>query len=260
MRPASVGFHCPDDVKMDARTIRVPRTVAGAPAQVRPPVVTWTLIGLNVLVYLATVLTAGGHANNPAHSRADSLFNHWVLQPTEVAKGSLDYERLLTSAFLHVNLLHIAMNMVALFVVGPFVEQVLGGWRSLAVYLLAALGGSTAVYLFGNHFQAVAGASGAIYGLFAAALVLAHRIKLDLRALLVTVAINFLITFGIPGISIEGHIGGFVVGALATAAIVWLPTLMTRPRTLWLQVVALSGLGGLLVVMIAVRTATFPTS
>ena len=87
---------------------------------------------------------------------------------------------------------------------------------------------------------------------------LAHRIKLDLRALLVTVAINFLITFSIPGISVEGHIGGFVVGALATAAIVWLPGLVARQRSLWVQIGALSAVTALLLVLIAVRTATFP--
>jgi hypothetical protein len=104
----------------------------------------------------------------------------------------------------------------------------------------------------------VAGASGAIYGLFAAALVLAQRIKLDMRALLVTIALNFLITFTIPGISVEGHIGGFVVGGLATAAIIWLPTVVPNQPRLVLQVYGMSLLTVLLVVAIAVRTVTFP--
>jgi membrane associated rhomboid family serine protease len=258
MRPASVGFHCPDDVKLGARTIRTARTVAGAPSTTRQPVVTWSLIALNVAVFIGTVIEAGGRLDRPAAARGDSIFHSWQLQPVAVAKGGIEFQRLITSAFLHVNLLHITFNMIALLVVGPFVEQVLGRWRYLSVYLLAALGGSVAVYLFGDHFQPVAGASGAIYGLFAAALVLAQRIKLDMRALLVTIALNFLITFTIPGISVEGHIGGFVVGGLATAAIIWLPTVVPNQPRLVLQVYGMSLLTVLLVVAIAVRTVTFP--
>jgi membrane associated rhomboid family serine protease len=257
MRPASVGFHCPDDVKLAARTVRTARTIAGAPARRRQPLVTWSLVGLNVLVYLGTVLESGGRLDHPAAARGDSIFHSWQLQPAAVAHGGIQFQRLLTSAFLHVNLLHITMNMIALLVVGPFVEQVLGWWRYLSLYLIAAIGGSAAVYLFANHFQPVAGASGAIYGLFAAALVLAHRIRLDLRALLVTLALNFFITFTIPGISIEGHIGGFIAGGLAAGAIVWLPTVATRWRPLAVQVAGVGTLAGLLLLVIAIRTATF---
>lgn len=258
MRPASVGFHCPDDVKLGARSIRAARTVAGAPARAGQPTVTWALVGINILVYVATVLEASGRLDNPASARGDSIFNSWQLQPYQVAHGGVEFQRLITSAFLHVNLLHITMNMIALLVVGPFVEQVLGRWRFLTVYLLAAIGGSVAVYLFGNHYQPVAGASGAIYGLFATALVLAHRIRLDLRALLLTLGLNFLLTFTIPGISVEGHIGGFVVGGLAAAAIVWLPAVIAHRRSLVVQLSGLSLVAAVLLIAIVTRTVTFP--
>ncbi len=262
MRPAAVGFHCPDDVKLAARSVPVPRTIAGARAVMARPLVTWSLIAVNVAVYIGTVIEAGGRLDHPAAAAGNSMFHSWQLQPAAVARGGTEFQRLLTAAFLHVNLLHILMNMIALAVVGPFVEQVLGRWRFLTVYLLAALGGSVAVYIFGNHYQPVAGASGAIYGLFAAALVLAHRSRLDMRALLGTVALNFLLTFSIAGISIEGHIGGFITGGLAAAAVIWLPALLPEPvrrrRTLAIQVAGLALIAIIIVVSVAVRTATFP--
>jgi membrane associated rhomboid family serine protease len=259
MRPASVGFHCPDDVKVAARTVRPARTVAGAPAATAEwPYVTGALVALNVVVYIVTA--AGSHRgiNDPQSSR---LFHDWVLSPYAVAHGANgnghDYYRLITSAFLHLNLTHLILNMIALAVVGPFVERVLGWWRYLAVYLLAALGGSVAVYWAPDHFNAVAGASGAIFGLFAAALVLAKRIGLDLRTLIAVVAINFFFTFTMSGISVEGHLGGFLLGGIAALGIVGWPTRGQRLSTR-LQVVALIAVLVALVIMISIRTATFP--
>lgn len=262
MRPASVGFHCPDDVKLAARSMPVVRIVAGAPARVARPLVSWSLIALNVAVYIGTVIGAGGRLDHPAAATGNSIFHSWQLQPAAVARGGIEFQRLLTAAFLHVNPLHIVMNMIALAVVGPFVEQVLGRWRFIAVYVLAALGGSVAVYVFGNHYQPVAGASGAVYGLFGAALVLTHRIRLDMRALLVTVALNFLLTFSIAGISIEGHIGGFLTGGLAAAAVIWLPALLPESirskRALAVQIAGLLLIAAIVVLSVAIRTATFP--
>ena len=253
MRPASVGFHCPDDVELGARTTRAPRTVVGARLQATA-YVTWALIGLNVLVYLATVVGTRGGLNDPSSSK---LFSQWVLVPFSVAHNH-QFIRLITAAFLHLNLTHLLLNMVALGFVGPFLERALGWWRFLAVYLISALGGSALVYAGPGHFTAVAGASGAIYGLFAASLVLARRVNLDLRAFATVVAINFLLTFSLAGISIEGHIGGFVTGGLAALAIVGLPQRATRV-SVRMQFTGMAVLVTVLLVTIAVRTATFPT-
>ena len=259
MRPASVGFHCPDDVKIGARSIRTPRTVAGAPVRTaQQAYVTWTLVAANVVVYVLTV--AGSHRgfNSPQSSK---LFGQWDLIPYRVAHGAdshgHEFSRLITSAFLHLNLTHLVLNMVALAFIGPFVERVLGWWRFGAVYLLAAVGGSVAVYYSPDHLNAVAGASGAIYGLFAAALVLARRLGLDLRALGAVVLINFLFTFTMPGISVEGHIGGFVLGGVASLCVVGWPH---RKNLLdaRIQSSALLAVAALLVVLVAIRTATFP--
>ncbi len=259
MRPASVGFHCPDDVNLAARSIRVPRTVAGAKVTSSQQAwVTYAIIAANVAVYLATAIGQHGGFNSPESS---SLFQNWSLVPYLVARGDTaqghEYTRLITSAFLHVSVLHIAMNMLALGFIGPFVERAMGWWRYLCTYLLAALGGSVAVYLFGERLVPVAGASGAIYGLFAAALILARRLSLDTRALVITIVINFIFTFSIPQISIEGHIGGFVVGGLVSLAIVGWPHRATR-IPVRVQAAALAGMTLLLIVLVAVRTADYP--
>ena len=252
MRPASVGFHCPDDVSLAARSVRAPRTIVGARVQLSA-YVTWTLIGLNVLTYLATAVGARGGLNNPSGS---TLFGDWVLIPISVAH-SHEFSRLVTAAFLHLNLTHLVLNMVSLGFLGPFLERALGWWRFLAVYLLAALGGSVLVYAGPGHFTAVAGASGAIYGLFAASLILAKRMELDLRAFATVVVVNFLFTFSVPGISIEGHIGGFVCGGAAALAIVGLPQRRSQ-MPLRTQVAGLAAVLVVLLIVLTVRTATYP--
>lgn len=255
MRPGSVGFQCPDDVK--AGRI-VTRTSVGAPvSRATQPIVTWTLIGLNVAAYLVTaVQSPRGFTEN----QAAKLFANWVLQPYAVAhgaNGSPQLYRLVTSGFLHLGLAHLALNMLALYFLGPPLERLLGWWRFGALYGLALLGGSTAVYVFDTRYVAVAGASGAIYGLFAAVLLMARRLGADLRSLVIVIAANFAFTFAISGVSKLGHIGGFVIGALVAIALSGL-TLPGRQAPARVRtVVQAAGLMGILTVMVvatALRT------
>jgi membrane associated rhomboid family serine protease len=243
MRPAAVGFQCPDDVKLGRIDQRLPRTVVGAPTRFHHPYVTWTLVGCNVAAYIATAVGSvrGWNQNHTSH-----LFQDWVLLPYRVGHDG-QYDRLITAAFLHYGLLHIFMNMLALLMIGPFLERMLGPWRFAAVYLLGALGSSVAVYAFDSRYVAAAGASGAIYGLFAAALLLARQLQLNMQWLVGTIVLNFVFTFSVPGISKLGHIGGFVVGGLATAAIAGLPWDRRRLPTR----IQLTGLTGVLVVLLA---------
>lgn len=254
-RPASVGFQCPDDVRAGAASIRRGRTVVGATVSAAPPLVSWTLIGVNVLVYLVTAFSAGGTLIDNTGSK---LFADWQLAPVLVGYDH-EYLRLVTAAFLHYGPLHIFLNMLALYMVGPALEKVLGWWRFLAVYLLAALGGSVAILLLGDVRQPVVGASGAIFGLFAAALVLSRTVGFNTRSLLITIGINFIFTFSVPGISKLGHIGGFVFGGLATLALMgWSLSAANRrplgPQLLKLQVASLAGLLVLLVLAAVWRT------
>ncbi|HTZ42557.1 MAG TPA: rhomboid family intramembrane serine protease [Jatrophihabitans sp.] len=245
-RPAAVGFQCPDDVRAGRASVRRARTVAGARSRTGRPVVTYSLIALNVLVYLLTALGSGGSLADNTGSR---LFADWELAPVLVGADH-QYDRLLTAAFLHLGPIHILLNMLALFVIGPALEQVLGWWRYLAVYLLGALGGSVAILALGDIHQPVVGASGAIFGLFGAAVVLARRVGFNSTALWITIGINFVYTFSVPGISKLGHVGGFVFGA--AAAFVLLGGQLTgRGRLPSLRVQA-AGLAGLLVLLLVV--------
>jgi membrane associated rhomboid family serine protease len=256
MRPASVGFHCPDDVSDARQTVRAKRTTVGALLLDSPPYVTITIIVLNVAAYLFTGTQSGASLRDPTTpSSPHALFYKWQLQPIAVYTYDRYYD-LITSAFLHVNLLHIASNMLTLLFIGPVLERLLGPWRFTAVYLLSALGGSAAIYAFGDQIGTTVGASGAIYGLLGACLVLARKLGLDMQWLIGIIAINFVLTFSISSISKLGHIGGFVTGILAGLAIGGLPNVRARLsfRT------QLSGLGGLLAlvaIVVALRTATY---
>jgi membrane associated rhomboid family serine protease len=253
MRPASVGFHCPDDVREGARTIRAPRNSVGARILAAPPFVTVALVVLNIAAYLATGLQHPGTLRDPSGSR---LFQDWQLFPYAIHTQG-DYYQLITSAFLHLSLLHIGANMLALALVGPALERLLGWWRFLTVYLLSALGGGAAVYAFGGELIGTAGASGAVFGLFGACLVLVRKLPLDPQWLVATVVLNFAITFSVPGISQLGHVGGFVTGALCALAIGGLPNAAARPVAVRMQATGLAVVLVVAVVLVAVRTAAY---
>ncbi len=251
MRPASVGFQCPDDVKLARVSQRVPRTVAGAPVHgAVQAYATWTIIGINVLAYLAAGLSSADGINRPAASR---LFRDWVLVPIQVSSQH-EYLRLLTAAFMHENLIHIFFNMFALAVVGPHLERLLGWWRYSALYLLAALGGDVAVYLFDSKYVSTVGASGAIFGLFAACLLFVRELGFDPQWLIGTIVINFVFTFSVPNISALGHIGGFVTGGLVAFGLAGLPW-KRRRLPVRIQAGGMGALFAVMIVLVAWRTA-----
>jgi membrane associated rhomboid family serine protease len=171
--------------------------------------VTKTLIGLNVLVYLITI-TQGAGINTPG----GSLFDKWILYGPSVANG--DWWRLITCAFLHASLLHIAFNMYFLWFVGSAVEQVLGRGRFLLVYVVSGLAGSAGALVINPRMPTV-GASGAIFGILGAALVLERQRNYVLGGqALGLIVINLILGFVISNISIGGHVGGLIGGVLCT--------------------------------------------
>lgn len=256
MRPASVGFQCPDDAREGARSIRAPRTVVGAPVRGGTPVATYTLVGLNLLVYFITGAQAGS-LTDPGRTNfngwASQLFGDWVMVPWYVYQNH-EYYRLITSAFLHLSPLHIVGNMLALVIIGPPVEHLVGRWRFVAVYVLAGFGGGAAIYLFGSVLGPVGGASGAIFGLFGMCLVMVRRLGLNPTWLVSTIVINLVLTFSVPGISALGHLGGLVVGALCALAIGGWPT-SARRLSQQNQLLGLGGIAVLIIVAVGVRTA-----
>jgi membrane associated rhomboid family serine protease len=208
MRSAAVGHQCVDCVAAAAQSVPRVRTAFGGVQRSGPPVVTYTLIAVNVAMFVLDLASSG-------------LKRELVLWAPAVAAG--EYYRLVTSAFMHFGIAHILFNMWALYVLGPPLEQHLGRLRFGMLYGLSALGGSVLVYLVAPIGAATAGASGAIFGLFGATFVAAKRLNLDIRWLIGLIAINLVITFTVPGVSWQGHVGGLLTGALIAAAYVYAP-------------------------------------
>jgi membrane associated rhomboid family serine protease len=201
------------------------------------------LITLNVAVFVLTVVQARSIMRN-ADSR---LFDAWALAPGEVRDGV--WWRLVTAGFLHIGPIHLLFNMMALWVLGRDLELVLGRGRFLALYAISLLGGAAAVMLFYGPDESVAGASGAVFGLMGGLAVVLKRLRVPAGQVIGLIAVNVAISVLIPGISLIGHLGGLVVGAAATAALVFTPPDRNQSRV---QLVLLSGLTLLVLAVIAV--------
>ncbi|NUT31602.1 MAG: rhomboid family intramembrane serine protease [Hamadaea sp.] len=239
MIPASVGHHCPECVREGSRGQRAAVTAFGGDARLGAQgYVTKALIGINVVMMLVQIIFSGagslfgggwGGLLGGATSvnewggmvGSQTVMNDGVLQYYNVIAEGESY-RFLTSMFLHSGLLHLALNMWALWVVGRVIEQALGPARFLALYLVSGLGGGLAIYLFTGPYLTV-GASGAIFGLFAALFILLRRVGRDASSLLSIIVINVVFTFVVPGISIAGHLGGLVTGAIAALGLAYAP-------------------------------------
>jgi membrane associated rhomboid family serine protease len=170
--------------------------------------------------------------------------------------------RLLTSAFLHGGVIHLLFNMYALWVVGSFLEQVLGRWRMAAIFLLSALGGSLACGVWAAlgpdpqaWFTATVGASGGVFGLFGAMVWVSRRVGGDLRGILTVIVLNVIISFTIANISWQGHLGGLAVGLGLGAIYALGPPAARRMRSL----VGTAAVAGALVVIAYVIAARFET-
>lgn len=211
MREAAVGHQCPECVRDGNREVRQARATFGG-AAVAAPRVTWALLILNVLAYAAEFL------------RPVEVVRQFAMWSVGVHTG--EWWRLITGAFLHAppsggfSFMHIVFNMWALYALGPELERRLGSVRFVTLYLLSALGGSVAVYLFSD---AAVGASGAIYGLFGALFVVARRLGYDARGVLWLIGINVVLTFVVSNISWQAHLGGLVTGTLVAAGFAYAP-------------------------------------
>lgn len=223
LRDASVGKQCVDCVAAARSTTPHARTVAGAPVRSDhpTPLITYILIGLNVLVFAITAAQSSSVMNNQLRS---GLFHDFALWPPMIA-GNDEYLRLVGSGFLHFGPIHLAVNMFALWVIGRDTEIVLGRARYIAVYLLSILGGSAAVMLMQTD-AVTAGASGAVFGLMGAQAVILLRLRRSPAPVLTVVAVNVFISLTIPGISLWGHLGGLVIGAASTAAFLYGPQVL----------------------------------
>jgi membrane associated rhomboid family serine protease len=217
-----VGIRCPDHATTGGKTAAPRRAARSATRRLDlyGPFVTIALIGINIGVFLFE-LAAGGDISG----RGNWLYEHGALVGVEVANG--DWWRLITAAFLHYGPLHLGLNMLVLWFIGPPLEEYFGHARYALVYLVSGLAGSAGALTIGplghlfdpSPFTVTVGASGAIWGIMGAALVLeARRIYVFGGQALGLVVVNAAFTFLVPGVSIGGHIGGFIGGSLCALA------------------------------------------
>jgi membrane associated rhomboid family serine protease len=204
-----VGVQCVDCVAQAARTTRSARTVFGATVRGGRPVVTLTIIGMCVVSWVLQLVTAGTWTQQWAFAPSVGLDEPW---------------RFVTAAFLHsTSPLHILFNMYALWILGPFLEQAFGRGRFIALYLVAAVGGSVGIVLlsspesFGIWYTGAVGASGAVFGLFGAIIPALRRMGRSATQIVVLIAVNMAIPLFVPGIAWQAHLGGLAVGLVIGA-------------------------------------------
>jgi membrane associated rhomboid family serine protease len=232
MTPAPVGLRCPEHSGkpqgVHKVTAAATRATTGIGAR-RTNVVTFALIAVNFLVYAAE-LAAGGTVDG----LNNWIYNHGVLfangalghgqvltgpvgavaPPGYTAAGVVhgDWWRLITAAFLHYGPIHIGLNMLSLYFAGSILETVVGRWRYLLIYLVSGVAGSAGALVLTPN-SPTAGASGAIFGVLGALLVLERRGVIHSGGqILMWILLNLFLTFTISGISIGGHLGGLVAG------------------------------------------------
>ena len=204
MIQAPVGWQCPECVRSGARQSRfiqyrpAPAGAIGSGFSWRAAPVTVGLVVINAIVFLAS------------GEGSIRVLDRWGLVPYYVQHGQT--YRLFTSPFLHVSVIHIGLNMLALVIVGIPVEGAIGWLRYLVLYLAAAMGGSVLYYLIGPAVVPAVGASGAIFGVFGAYFVIARRRRLQTGGIAAIIAINLVYGFIVPNIGWQAHIGGLVVG------------------------------------------------
>lgn len=252
-RPAAVGIQCVDCVKAAAKASPQARTIFGGRATDGTPVVTYAIIAICAAVFVAQVASS-------------SVTREFAFLP---ALGWTEPWRFFTAAFLHSPTFygHILFNMFALYTLGQYLEPLLGRARFVVLYLVSAIGGQVAVVLFAGSptiqglntgldrdwVTGVVGASGAIFGLFGALLVLNRHLGRSSAGMYITIAINAAISF-MPGISWQAHLGGFVTGLACAGAI----AVFRRRDNRQLAWMALAAVLALLVAVVVAKYLSLP--
>ncbi len=248
-RAAAVGVQCVDCVREQNKGLRTARTPFGAAVtQGGRPVVTLSIIAICAVAWLL-------QQSNSQVTTDFSFYPPYALS---------EPWRLVTAAFLHSpsSPLHILFNMYALWVTGPYLEQLFGRVRFVALYLISAVGGSIGYLLLaGTELERgsgwltpTVGASGAVFGLFGAFFVVQRRLNRDATQVVVLIAINFAFGLFLPNIAWQAHLGGLVAGIAAAAVLAYAP----RANRALVQGLGLAGLVVLLAAAYAVRISTVP--
>lgn len=240
-RSAAVGVQCVDCVRESSKAVPSRRTIFGGVARAGRPVVTITMMAICAVAFALDWAIP-----------KDFVFQNFAYAPflTETEPW-----RMVSSAFLHSkNIMHIAFNMYALWILGNALEPAFGRARFLAVYLISAFAGSVGVLLIAPIDTVVVGASGAVFGLFGALFVVQKKRGGDLRQIIVLLLINVAIGFIVPNIAWQAHLGGLIAGVLCTVAIAYAPA-KNRVLVQWGGIAAVAAL---LVALTIYKVSTFP--
>jgi membrane associated rhomboid family serine protease len=221
MNQASVGFHCPECTRTGRQKV-----IRGAAALARPrPVVALVLVAINVAIFLVELGSAGGAGSSDLSIEGSLIGRGWVFDnqwlqgphplAEEVGVALGDWWRIVTSGFLHINYFHIGFNMFLLWQLGLLLEGALGRVGFVVLYFMSLLGGSFLILVI-TPDQPTLGASGAVFGLMGAAFVGLRSRGIDPFSTGIgpLIVLNLILTFAIPRVSIGGHIGGLVAGAI----------------------------------------------
>lgn len=216
MHYAPVGIKCPEHAAVGAVRPSAQRTLRQAKGRVKglDAPATMILVAINVIVYLITVVQGSG-LNNPG----GKIFQDGALVGALIDVNG-DWYRLVSAMFLHGSVIHLAFNMLALYWLGTIVEEALGVWRFLLIYFAAGIAGSAGALVLSTPFQPTVGASGAIYGIMGALLILEYLSTGSFAGQAMgLIVLNLLITISVPNISLGGHLGGLIAGVAATFAL-----------------------------------------
>jgi membrane associated rhomboid family serine protease len=224
MTPTSVGMRCPE-CSRERTKVRTARNLSS------DPIATYTVIAVNVAVFLVQGSTGSGLGNGGG----GTVFDKGALYGPAIAHQH-EYWRLITSGFLHAGFAHLLFNMIFIYFMGPALEQAIGRVNFFLVYLASLLGGAFGALLFQPNVLTV-GASGAAFGILGALIVVARarRIPIWQSGLGIVLVINIVFSISFAGISIGGHLGGLLAGLVAG----WLIVELGERRRL--QTVAMMG-------------------
>lgn len=213
MTPTPVGMRCPMCAR-ERTKVRTAGQVRAASASISRYSMTQILIAINVAIFFAETAT-GTPLGGASDVHLGTLYSHGALFGPYLTHGQHEYYRLLTYGFLHDGLLHILFNMVFLFFVGPALESAVGRWNFLAIYVASLFAGAFGALLLTPE-AATVGASGALFGLLGALIVVAHYrgISIWQSGLGATLLINVIFSLTITDVSIGGHAGGLVGGLI----------------------------------------------
>ncbi|MFZ9354356.1 MAG: rhomboid family intramembrane serine protease [Candidatus Nanopelagicales bacterium] len=201
MNPASIGYQCPECAGNVTKIINPIQQRRFIPTRQKAKITKFLTISLVVVYALQSLL-------------GDILIANFALFAPSVSQGK--WWLLITAGFLHGSILHLFFNAYILWVVGGQLESIVGSIRFGIIYLVSLLGGSIASYLFSPFGTYSVGASGAIFGLMGAMLVVGRKIRIDISQITTLVILNVVLGFVISGIDWRAHLGGLFAGALIT--------------------------------------------